>query len=171
MQTVLIIHLVSSLPKLRPGIGPLFLMIAVLMSFNVQAEVYKWIDEQGRVHFGDIPPSSVDAKPVEVKVNTYDSVEEYYSPEWFYKSEQTRHGGSRRVVMYSAGWCGVCKKAKRYFNENGIPFRELDIDTSKEGRKGYNKLNGTGVPIILVGNKRMNGFSAKRFSKMYANAE
>ena len=33
------------------------LVICVLLTLPVQAEVYKWTDEQGRVHFSDTPPT------------------------------------------------------------------------------------------------------------------
>jgi hypothetical protein len=44
---------------------------------------------------------------------------------------------------------------------------EYDVETSEKGRSGYKKLNGKGVPIILVGNKRMNGFSVEGFKSLY----
>ena len=69
--------------------------------------------------------------------------------------------------MYGAEWCGVCKKAKRYFNANNIPFTEYDIDKSKKGRREYEKLGGGGVPLILVGTQRMSGFSASSFQRLY----
>ena len=37
----------------------------------------------------------------------------------------------KNVVMYSSEWCGVCKKAKTYFNANDIPFREYDVEKIK----------------------------------------
>lgn len=44
---------------------------------------------------------------------------------------------------------------------------ELDIEKSGKVRKDYDRLGARGVPLILVGNKRMNGFSAKRFMTLY----
>ena len=38
----------------------------VMMSLSVQAEVYKWVDEQGRVHYGD-KPTSENANEVKIK--------------------------------------------------------------------------------------------------------
>ncbi len=73
----------------------------------------------------------------------------------------------KSVVMYSAVWCGICKNAKRYFNQNGIAFKEYDIETSAKGRRDYKKLRGRGVPIILVGKKRINGFTPKSFKALY----
>lgn len=140
--------------------------MSIVTSTNAGAEIYKWKDKHGKVHFGDRPPASAKPKRVEVKINTYKSVEEGYSPDWFYKGKK-RSGGRQQVVMYSAVWCGICTKAKKYFKNNNIAFKELDIDTSEEGKEGFKRLKGTGVPIILVGKKRMNGFSPQRFEKMY----
>jgi len=37
------------------------------------------------------------------------------------------HGG---VVMYCTSWCPDCRKARAWFKEHGIPFTEVDIDTT-----------------------------------------
>ena len=37
-------------------------------------------------------------------------------------------GGDAAVVLYSADWCGACRKAKRYLTKRGIDFEERDID-------------------------------------------
>ena len=59
------------------------------------------------------------------------------------------------------------KKARLYFRQQGIPFKEYDIETSRKGRRDYAKLNGTGIPIIFVGQKRMQGFRTARFQAIY----
>ena len=69
--------------------------------------------------------------------------------------------------MYSASWCGLCKKAKAYFKAEGISYTDYDIENSRKGRTGYKRLKGTGVPIIIVGDERMNGFSKGSFEKIY----
>jgi len=69
--------------------------------------------------------------------------------------------------MYSASWCTVCKKAKKYFRERGISYTEYDIEKSAKGRREYDKLGARGVPVILVGNKRLNGFTEEAFNKIY----
>jgi glutaredoxin len=142
-----------------------FLLLLCALQGPVWADIYKWKDEHGNVHFGDRPPASAKTEQVKVRVNTYQSVDTGYSPEWFYKrkSRQSR----AQVVMYSAEWCGVCTRAKQYFREQQIPYKNLDIDKSREAREGFDRLGGQGVPIILLGKRRMNGFSAARFEKMY----
>lgn len=78
------------------------------------------------------------------------------------------HGGkAKKVVMYSAPWCEACKQAKRFFQARGIPFRELNVEKNRMARLEMERLNARGVPMILVGSGRMNGFSAKRFLELY----
>jgi glutaredoxin len=75
--------------------------------------------------------------------------------------------GGKTVTIYTATWCGICDTAKQYFRQQDIPYKEYDIETSSKGQKDFRKLKGTGVPIILIGNKRMNGFTAQRFESLY----
>jgi glutaredoxin len=136
----------------------LFMMIGL-----ATAGVYKWVDDDGNVQFGDMPPDEKQVERVEVEgINSIKGVSVSKVPEWEYTDNS-----NKKVVMYSTKWCGVCKKAKKYFSENRISYVEYDVETSEKGRSGYKKLNGKGVPIILVGNKRMNGFSVEGFKSLY----
>ena len=141
------------------------LLIAVLWLFGTTpaaAEIFKWTDENGKVHFGDRPPDEREVEKIEVKINSYASVE--VIP---FEASVTTRVRQEKVVMYSTVWCGYCKKARRYFKENKIPFQEYDTETSEKGKADYKRLKGTGVPIILVGKKRMNGFSPSGFEGLY----
>jgi glutaredoxin len=60
-------------------------------------------------------------------------------------------------------------QAKRHFKRNHIPYKEYDVEKSASGRRDYKHLNGSGVPVILLGNQRMNGFSPERFDPLYHN--
>jgi len=71
------------------------------------------------------------------------------------------------VVMYSTSWCGYCKKARRYFKSKGIKYTEYDIERSTAAKWKYDRLGGKGVPLILIGNNRMRGFSVRRFDRLY----
>lgn len=138
--------------------SPLLILALLLLTSTAHAEIYRWVDEQGKVHFGDKKPNTHQAEEVNVKINTYTSVS-YEGPAFDY--------GEKKVVMYSAEWCGYCKKAKNYFNKKGIAFTEYDIEKNPTAKKRYKKMGATGVPVITVGKKRMNGFSVEGFEKMY----
>ena len=66
------------------------------------------------------------------------------------------------VVMYSTSWCGVCKRARKYFQQEGIAFVEHDVDTDRAARDEYLRLNPRrSVPTIKVGQEVIVGFSAQ----------
>lgn len=149
------------LKLLQQRLLPLYIALLPL-SESVGEEIYRWIDDEGKVHYGDRPPSDAATERVQVRVNTYQdthiqAMEKVFFPE-------------ARVVMFSASWCGVCRQAKNYFHSHNIAYRELDIETNSAGREGFAALNGTGVPIILVGNRRLNGFSPAAFEQIYQPA-
>lgn len=46
----------------------------LLFSSVAEAEIFRWLDDEGNVQFGDRPPPSKMVKRVEVEVNSYESV-------------------------------------------------------------------------------------------------
>jgi glutaredoxin len=68
-------------------------------------------------------------------------------------------GKAKNVVMYTTSHCPACKAAKQYLAQKGVPYQEIDVETSRDGLAAFQKLGGHGVPLILVGDKRMEGFS------------
>ena len=122
------------------------------------AEIFSWRDAEGRVQFGDRKPAN--AAVTTVKLRTVNSLRSV-------SVEALDTAANSRVTLYSASWCGYCKKARAYFKHAAIPFEEYDIETSDKGRTDYAQLNGRGVPIILFGKQRMNGFDAAQFAALY----
>lgn len=140
----------------------LLILGLVMVLSPAGAEIYRWVDGEGNVHFGDAPPRTAGAERLEPKVNRYRPRVPVPS-----SSAAEIPGKAPRVVMYSTRWCGYCKQARRYFRDNGIRFTEHDIERSSSARSAYDRLGGRGVPLILVGDQRMNGFSAERFRMLY----
>jgi len=66
------------------------------------------------------------------------------------------------IVMFSTSWCGVCKRARAYFEKEGIPFVEHDVDKNQAARAEYLALNPKrSVPTIKIGNEVVVGFSER----------
>ena len=118
-----------------------------------------WTDKNGKKHFSDKPPVDVETSIVEIKLNTYESPNIESHKNAFIKND--------KVVMYSAEWCGVCKKAKKYFDSNKVKYTDHDVENSSKGKRDYKRLKGRGVPIILVGDNRLNGFSQSKLESIY----
>jgi mycoredoxin len=34
------------------------------------------------------------------------------------------------LIVYSSFWCPDCREAKRFLDKHGIPYREIDIETT-----------------------------------------
>ena len=63
---------------------------------------------------------------------------------------------SHQVIMYSASWCGVCRKAKKILKQLNVPFEEKDIEASRSALVELTQkaqalgINPGGVPVIDV---------------------
>jgi glutaredoxin len=123
--------------------------IALLLGVAASAaDVYKWTGADGRVHFGDRPPPASGSEQLRIRSFRGGS------------DVETSAAPRAAVVMLSTVWCGVCKQARQYLAQRGVPFTELDVEKTEAGRAEYQRLAGRGVPIILVGDQRLNGFNA-----------
>ncbi|MCB1836156.1 MAG: glutaredoxin family protein [Alcanivoracaceae bacterium] len=135
-------------------------LLLVLLPALVSAEIYRWTDAEGRVHFSDEPHNTMPSEQVSVRVNSYESVT--------YESLGSYTPPSdKRVIMYSTSWCTYCKKARNYFERNRVRYVEYDIEESTRARKEFDQLGGRGVPLIVVGRTKMSGFSEAGFREIY----
>lgn len=135
----------------------LIIAVSGLIFSAANAEIYRYLDESGRVVYSsEKPASNAPAQKVIIRQNTISPIESYDEV------------ADKSVVMYSASWCGVCKHARAYFDDQGIAFDELDVENDAQGKQDYARLGSRGVPIILVGDRRMDGFSIARFQKLYS---
>ena len=143
----------------------LLFLIVFIVPATLSAEIYKSIDENGRVIFTDKPTAQSQAVDVDTNSNNADGLSESsYSKADGIKSK--KRVKQKKVVMYSTSWCGVCKNARSYMQSNGIKFKEYDIEKNTNAHSKYKKLGGKGVPLITAGENRMSGFSASRLEAM-----
>jgi len=140
-------------------------LVLTLLSVEVSAEIYKWVDKDGTVHFEDRKPQG--ARYEEFKVRSISGVQTYRAPPRTIKTTAPKSAGKKNVILYGTTWCGYCTKARRYFQANNIPFEDYDIESSASAKSEYDALNGKGVPLILVGDTLMSGFSESHFNQLY----
>jgi len=131
-----------------------YLTSLFLFSVSASCEIYKWTDESGKIHYGD-KPESTESKKLEIKENVYQ------------RPNLVSTIPVEEVVMYATSWCGYCKKARKYFRKNNIPYIEYDIERDAKAERRYKKLGGHGVPLILYAGKRMSGFNQDQFRRLY----
>ncbi len=143
------------------------LAILVLVPSTLVADMYKWVDENGKVHYSDSPPPGKKAKKLDLKINSISGPPVVSS---LGSSTARATNSTAQVRLYTTTWCGYCKKAKAYLQARGTSFREIDVESSEQGRSEFQALGGRGVPVILVGNQRMDGYSEGTLAGMLKQA-
>lgn len=68
-----------------------------------------------------------------------------------------------RVVMYSTQSCPYCAKAREYFATRKVAYVERDIQADPQALAQFKQLGATGVPQVLIGERRISGFAPKAF--------
>ena len=154
------------------------MIAAILLAFgpSAGAQVYRWTDSQGKTHYGDKPPEEAKAQAKEVKITakSYDGppqIDDWAAIIRRPAGEATRGGDSRQLTLYSATWCGPCKRAKAHLAKNAIPYRNIDIDESDANKAEFRSYGGGGIPLFIMGNKRMRGFNPESLDEFMAAAK
>ncbi len=71
------------------------------------------------------------------------------------------------VVMYTAPWCGVCRRAEAFFRREGVRFTAKDIEANAAyKRELVQKTGRSAVPVIEIGGERVVGFDQRRIERL-----
>jgi glutaredoxin 3 len=67
--------------------------------------------------------------------------------------------GSTGVVMYTTSWCPYCTRARKLFDDKGVPYTDIDVESVDGARAEMQQRAGrTSVPQIFVGDRHLGGF-------------
>jgi glutaredoxin len=132
------------------------LCIAMLcISFSAHAQLFKYIDKDGRTVYSDQPPPA-DAKKVEnakLNKNVIDTGKSDY---------ETQQAAKRLpLTLYTTDTCAdPCKRARDYLNGRGTPFTETVIKSEEQAKPLKARLGGQlQLPLLDVGgNTLQTGF-------------
>lgn len=130
------------------------LLLSLLGSAGAEG-VYRWVDKDGVTHFGDRPEASwaerMNVDPLAKSGSVGAS------------SEALQGDQQPMIIMYSAEWCGVCKKAKAYFSKHNVNYSDYDVEKSPRGISFYSKLQHKSVPQFMINGRRVAGFTKSNF--------
>jgi glutaredoxin len=129
------------------------------------AQLYRWTDEQGRVHITDSPPPS-SAKNVQKKKPGAPSAIESQMP---YELAQAVRDFP--VVLYTSPNCKEgCDAARATLNKRAVPFKEVQVwdqDTNEELKRVS---GGNDVPTLMVGRSVHRGFEQAAYDALLDSA-
>ncbi|UCG78312.1 MAG: glutaredoxin family protein [Nitrospirota bacterium] len=164
------------------------LCLTIVLGSIANAEMYKWTDKKGNVHYSNVPPQDSAAEEVNPQggVNIMGTHEVEPEPEdTAPKSEKAKNfisnlinsikgsvqtgpkidriesgSSDQEVDLYVTSWCGYCKKARNFLLANGVSFNEYDIERDSDAAQRKMQLDGRrGVPFAVINGKKIHGWS------------
>ena len=120
---------------------------------------YRWVDNNGRVHYGDKPPPDAAKGAQERRLGG--SVVETSGPDF-----ATREAAKNfPVTLYVAPNCEApCVQARELLTKRGVPFSEVNV-IDKRSRGQLKEASGdTQVPVLVVGRDVTKGFETGAFN-------
>jgi hypothetical protein len=139
------------------GVTKIAVLAALLaVSFgSAQAEVFRWTDKDGTVHYSDNPPLDAKVEQRKMKDNSVDVSGQSY--------ETTRAAKLAPLTLYVYADCKEpCDLARKLLNTRKAPFKESAI-TTQEDKDALGKLLGKKEPLaptLQIGSKTIEGFEA-----------
>ena len=105
----------------------------------------RWRDRVGYVELAEPPPLS----PAEARrASRADAT-----------AANDARAATRSVVLYSADWCGYCRKAKRHLEDRGVPYELRDVDIPAAKEELLARTGGKGIPVLDLDGRILRGYS------------
>ncbi|MGC9529483.1 MAG: glutaredoxin family protein [Candidatus Bipolaricaulaceae bacterium] len=71
------------------------------------------------------------------------------------------------VTVYTTPTCPWCQAAKRYLEDHGIPFQEVDVASNYEAAMDMVRRSGQqGVPVVEIDGEMVVGFDRRRIDDL-----
>lgn len=134
------------------------LVLAFALPAMSYADTYKWVDEEGVVHYTDQPPPPGARKVEQKKLN--DSVIGTTMP---YALQRTAKNFP--VTLYSNDCGDPCKDGRSLLNKRGIPFAEKNPqDPAVQSEMIALTRGAAGVPVLRIGSSVVRGFEEAQWN-------
>jgi glutaredoxin len=143
---------------MRPVIFAVLLGAACAAS----AQLYRWTDENGRVHVTDTPPpasaKNVRKRAPDAAPDPAAAASQPYAVQLAAKNYP--------VTLYTAPDCAPCGAARALLNQRGVPFREVSVVGEQESAQLQQAVGSLSVPSLVVGTSTQKGFEQGAYHSM-----
>lgn len=138
--------------------------LALLLCFgSAQAQVYKWKDAKGVVHYSDTPDTS---HPKAEEVGSAPAPSQAALP-----YALARAARNHPVTLYTADKCGACDQGRAFLRQRGIPFSEKTVSSDADVA-ALNQAGSDGsLPFLVVGRSKLTGFEAGQWGATLSAAD
>jgi glutaredoxin len=124
------------------------------------AAQYRWVDGDGRVNYGDQPPSDArDLSRIDLRGRTQDDGSNALP------FELRRAMSQYPAALYTAVNCPACDTARVYLRGRGVPFQEIVVETEEEAAEMRRRVGVDSVPVMTLGRTPSIGFNESAWSR------
>lgn len=74
---------------------------------------------------------------------------------WYYNP--ARSNPDKAVVLLTTKWCPYCSILRHSLQQSHIPFREIDVESSRAGQWAFRASGARGIPVTLIGQQYVSG--------------
>lgn len=137
----------------------------LLLPVLAQAQMYRWVDDKGKVHYSDQAPSS-GAKNVQKQSMSAGQAPSAALPYALQQAVRTFP-----VTLYTSESCkDSCAQARELLNKRGVPYSEVTV-TDEADIAQLKQLSGDSVvPLMTVGREVYKGFESGIYKTALDNA-
>ncbi|HMC13373.1 MAG TPA: glutaredoxin family protein [Gallionellaceae bacterium] len=131
--------------------------LLLVLQAGQASELYRWVDNNGKVHYGDTP--EVDAEKLKFSIPDTDAASGVDETNLPYEVRLARKNFP--VTLYVSEKCGEpCKQARDFLDKRHVPFAETELKTQEEFDDFKQKSGSDSVPVLSVGRNWLKGFQA-----------
>lgn len=155
---------------MKPLTSVLAILLLSITTLASTAEIYRWVDSEGRVHYSDREPTDTQAEVRWVNDEATPAVADAPKPaaaiSRIVEPQPPEAPPPISAFMYSSPKCGWCRKAERYFDARSVPWRSVDITASKQAKREFDDLGGRGTPLIFIEGEKVAGFNEAKLDQI-----
>lgn len=130
----------------------------ILCLSSVQAQTYRWVDADGRIHFSDKPP------PAKYLPKQHDIRDGSNGTSGGLNYTLSQAMQNFPVTLYAGTDCAPCDDGRALLKKRGIPFTEKIVMTSDDAAKLKEAGGGGELPFLTVGRLSNIGFVEREWN-------
>lgn len=64
----------------------------------------------------------------------------------------------KTVRIYTLPGCSYCRQVKEFLSDNGISYKEINLENDAEGQAFMDSRGYTALPVTVIGSHEISGF-------------
>ncbi len=83
------------------------------------------------------------------------------------KTRREKSEKQKKVLLFTTPTCSWCRRAKRYFRDKNVRFKEIDVSRDPAAARDLIRWTGQmGVPVIRIGSEFIVGFDQPKIDRL-----